>query len=65
MLLNKYFGELFRKMNLVQFESIFANLHFDNMDNIDALKMVLYYFIDRVLTGRKNHFKLISYCLTK
>ena len=65
MLLNKYFGDLFRKMNLVQFASIFVDLHFDNMDNIDALKMMLYYFIDRVLTGRKNYFKLISYYLMK
>lgn len=32
----------------------FEDLNFNDMDNIDALQIVLYYFANRVLNGRKD-----------
>ena len=53
--LNKYFGGRFKNLNLKQLDSIFATLNFHAMDDIDALKITLYYFADRVLNERKDH----------
>ncbi|GAY49411.1 hypothetical protein CUMW_118870, partial [Citrus unshiu] len=52
-LLNTYFDRLFRNINLKQFDALFEELDFEAMDDIDALKTVLFYFADRVLNGRK------------
>ena len=54
-LLNKYFGGRIRDINLGQFEEIFMNLRFKTMNDIDALKIAMFYFADRVLHGRKDH----------
>ena len=54
-LLKKYFVGKFREINLDQFEQRFMNLDFRVMDDTDALKIVLFYFADRVLNGRKDH----------
>lgn len=35
--------------NLKELYENFENLNFNDMDDFDALKIVLYYFIDRVL----------------
>ena len=52
-LLNTYFDDLFCNVNLRQFDSRFEDLNFEVMD--DALKIVLYYFINRILNRRKDH----------
>ena len=55
-LLKTYFGgDLFRNINLKQFDALFEKLNFKAMDDIDALKIALFYFADRVLNGRKGH----------
>ncbi|GAY31825.1 hypothetical protein CUMW_272370 [Citrus unshiu] len=54
-LLNMYFDGLFRNINLKQFDALFEKLDFEAMDDIDALKIVLFYFADRDLNGRKDH----------
>ncbi|GAY35510.1 hypothetical protein CUMW_278510 [Citrus unshiu] len=54
-LLNTYFDSLFHNINLKQFDALFEELNFEAMDDIDALKIVLIYFADRVLNGRKGH----------
>lgn len=41
----------------------FEDLNFNDMDNIDALQIVLYYFADRVLNGRKDQRTLNSLLL--
>ena len=64
-LLNTYFDRLFHNINLKQFDALFEELDFEAMDDIDALKTVLFYFADRVLNGRKVIVKSISHCLTK
>ena len=57
-LLNKYFDGLFHNINLKQFDTLFKKLDFEAMDDIDALKIALFYFADRVLNGRKDHFQI-------
>ena len=54
-LLNTYFDDLFHNINLKQFGSRFEDLNFKVMDDIDTLKITLFYFADRVLNGRKSH----------
>ena len=54
-LLNTYFDCLFRNINLKRFDVLFEELDFEAMDDIDALKIGLFYFADRVLNGRKGH----------
>ncbi|GAY69413.1 hypothetical protein CUMW_271770, partial [Citrus unshiu] len=44
-----------RKINLKEFDALFKKLKFEEMDDMDALKIVLFYFADRVLNARKNH----------
>ena len=57
-LLKTYFGGLFRNINLKQFDALFEKLNFEAMDDIDALKIALFYFVDRVLNGRKGHYQI-------
>ncbi|XP_052287642.1 uncharacterized protein LOC112498263 [Citrus sinensis] len=55
---NTYFGGVHRKINVKEFDAIFKELKFeemDDMDDMDALKIALFYFADRVLNARKNH----------
>jgi len=52
---NTYFGGVHRKMNVNQFDAIFKELKFEKMDDMDALKIAMFYFADRVLNARKNH----------
>ncbi|GAY65101.1 hypothetical protein CUMW_238640, partial [Citrus unshiu] len=52
---NTYFGGVHRKINLKEFDALFKKLKFEAMDDIDALKIALFYFADRVLNARKNH----------
>lgn len=44
-------------VNLKQFDARLKDLNFDDMDDVDALKVTLYYFADRVLNGRKDERK--------
>ncbi|XP_052297102.1 uncharacterized protein LOC127902282 isoform X2 [Citrus sinensis] len=37
------------------FQIVFKELKFEEMDDMDALKIALFYFADRVLNARKNH----------
>ncbi|XP_052299745.1 uncharacterized protein LOC127903119 [Citrus sinensis] len=52
---NTYFGGVYRKINVKQFDAVFKELKFEEMDDMDALKIALFYFADRVLNARKNH----------
>lgn len=45
------------EVNLKQFDARLKDLNFDDMDDVDALKVTLYYFADRVLNGRKDERK--------
>ncbi|GAY62287.1 hypothetical protein CUMW_216610, partial [Citrus unshiu] len=54
-LLITYFNGLSRNINLKRFDVLFEELDFEAMDDIDALKIALFYFADRVLNGRKGH----------
>ncbi|GAY53431.1 hypothetical protein CUMW_149210 [Citrus unshiu] len=49
-----YFGGA-RKINVKEFDALFKELKFEEMDDMDALKIALFYFADRVLNARKNH----------
>lgn len=48
--------------NLKELDEKFENLNFNDMDDFDAVKIVLYYFTDRVLDrwkdGRKDERRL-------
>ncbi|GAY59143.1 hypothetical protein CUMW_192300 [Citrus unshiu] len=48
-------GDLFRNINLKQFDALFEKLNFEAMDDINTLKITLFYFVDRVLNGRNSH----------
>ena len=53
-----YFGGVHHKINVKEFDALFKELKFeemDDMDDMDALKIALFYFTDRVLNARKNH----------
>ncbi|GAY62659.1 hypothetical protein CUMW_219620, partial [Citrus unshiu] len=50
---NMYFGGCI--INVKQFDAVFKELKFEEMDDMDALKIALFYFADRVLNARKNH----------
>ncbi|XP_052288752.1 uncharacterized protein LOC127899414 [Citrus sinensis] len=50
-----YFGGVHRKINAKEFDALFKELKFEEMDDMDALKIALFYFADRVLNVRKNH----------
>ncbi|GAY66809.1 hypothetical protein CUMW_251730 [Citrus unshiu] len=50
-----YFGGVHRKINVKEFDALFKELKFEEMDDMDALKIALFYFTDRVLNARKNH----------
>ncbi|GAY60930.1 hypothetical protein CUMW_205870 [Citrus unshiu] len=52
---NTYFGGVHRKINVNQFDAVFKELKFEEIDDMDALKIALFYFTDRVLNARKNH----------
>ncbi|XP_024033147.1 uncharacterized protein LOC112095447 [Citrus clementina] len=52
---NTYFGGVHRKINVKQFDAVFKELNFEEIDDMDALKIALFYFADRVLNARKNH----------
>ncbi|GAY53157.1 hypothetical protein CUMW_147220 [Citrus unshiu] len=52
---NTYFGGVHRKINLKEFDALFKKLKFEAMDDMDALKIALFHFADRVLNARKNH----------
>ena len=54
-LINTYFNGLHHKISLKQFDVLFEKLKFEAMDDIDALKIALFYFADRVPNARKNH----------
>ena len=45
-LLNTYFDGLHRNINLKQFEALFEKLKFEAMDDIDVLKIALFYFAE-------------------
>ncbi|XP_052300032.1 uncharacterized protein LOC107177970 [Citrus sinensis] len=50
-----YFGGVHRKINVKEFDALFKELKFEEMDDMDSLKIALFYFADRVLNVRKNH----------
>ena len=50
---------------LKQFDARFEDLNFNNMEDVNALKITLYYFADRVLNGRKDEHKPNSVLLNK
>ena len=52
---NAYFGGVHHKINVKEFDALFKNLKLEEMDDMDALKISLFYFADRVLNVRKNH----------
>ncbi|GAY33196.1 hypothetical protein CUMW_274740, partial [Citrus unshiu] len=54
-LLNTYFDNFLRNINLKQFDTLFEELDFKTIDDIDALKITLFYFTDKVINGRKCH----------
>ena len=54
-LLDMYFDGLHRNINVKQFDVLFKKLKFEAMDDIDPLKIALFYFADRVPNARKNH----------
>ena len=56
---NTYFSGVHRKINLKEFDVLFKKLKFEAMDDIDALKIALFYFAARVLNVRKNHCQII------
>ena len=51
--------------NLKQFDARFDDLNFNNMEDVNALKIVLYYFADRVLNRRKGERKPNSMLLNE
>ena len=57
-LLKKYFVGRFREINLDQVEQRFMDLDFRAMHDTDALKIALFYFADRVLNERKDHYQI-------
>ena len=57
-LLKKYFAAKYRDINLGQFEQRFMNLDFKAMHDTDALKIAMFYFADRVLNRRKDHYQI-------
>ncbi|GAY60940.1 hypothetical protein CUMW_205960 [Citrus unshiu] len=52
---NTYFGGVHHKINLKEFDALFKKLKFEEMDDMDTLKIALFYFADRVLNAKKNH----------
>ncbi|GAY56585.1 hypothetical protein CUMW_173050 [Citrus unshiu] len=50
-----YFGGVHRKINVKEFDAFFKELKFEEIDDLDALKIALFYFADIVLNVRKNH----------
>ncbi|GAY60662.1 hypothetical protein CUMW_203770 [Citrus unshiu] len=52
---NTYFGGVHRKIKLKEFDALFKKLKFEEMDDMDALKIALFYFANIVLNARKNH----------
>ncbi|KAH9667254.1 hypothetical protein KPL70_020965 [Citrus sinensis] len=52
---NTYFGGVHRKINVKEFDAIFKELKFEEMDDMDALKIALFYFADRVLNAIRKH----------
>ncbi|GAY65421.1 hypothetical protein CUMW_240980 [Citrus unshiu] len=50
-----YFGGVHRKINIKEFDALFKELKFEEVDDMDALKIALFYFANRVLNERKNH----------
>lgn len=52
-----YFDGSIRE-NFKELDENFEDLKFKDMDNTDALKIVLYYFADRVLNRSKDERKL-------
>ncbi|GAY32853.1 hypothetical protein CUMW_004440 [Citrus unshiu] len=50
-----YFGGVHRKINVKEFDALFKELKFEEIDDMDALKIALFYFANRVLNARKNH----------
>ena len=52
---NMYFGGVHRKIKLKEFDALFKKLKFEEIDDMDGLKIALFYFVDRVLNVRKNH----------
>ncbi|KDO37098.1 hypothetical protein CISIN_1g039185mg [Citrus sinensis] len=55
---NTYFGGVHRKINLKEFDALFKKLKFEAMDDMDALNIALFYFSDRVINARKNHYQI-------
>ena len=55
---NTYFGSVHRKINLKEFDTLFKKLKFEEMDDMDILKIALFYFADRVLNAKKNHYQI-------
>jgi Domain of unknown function (DUF1985) len=53
-LLKKYFGNC-SSLSLKELDERFMFLDFKGMKDLDALKIALYYFADRVLFGRKSN----------
>lgn len=51
------------RANLKELDENFEDLNFNDMDNIDALKIALYYFANRVFNGRKDRRTLNSLLL--
>lgn len=60
---NKYFSGRFKDMNLKQLDARFIALNFRAIDDIDALKIALYYFTNRVLNGRNDHSQVDSHLM--
>ena len=59
-LLNTCFDGLFRNINLKQFDALFKELDFKAMDNINALKITLFYFVDLKVMDDINAYKPLS-----
>lgn len=53
-----YFGGLFWKINLGQYESRFTDLYFEAIDDTNAVKITLFYFTDQVLNERKEQYQI-------
>ena len=64
-LINTYFDSLFRNINLKRFDVLFEELDFETINDINALKIALFYFTDITLMEENVIIKLISHCLIK
>ncbi|GAY68271.1 hypothetical protein CUMW_262830 [Citrus unshiu] len=60
---NTYFDGVHCKINLKEFDALFKKLKFEEMDDMDTLKIVLFYFTDRTTRLKNPHDNIEKYNL--